>query len=311
VDLVVGLPRSGALAASVIALQLNVNACSAQAYLDDRTLEHGSTRAPKDPAIRFPSDARHVLIVDDAVDTGGSLGAIRPQLERAAASRRQRITFAAVYASPRGRALVDLSFETVAHPRSFEWNLLHRPIVERFCVDLDGVLLPMPDASEITDCEALRRHLETASPRASVSYPIGHLVTALPAAHAALLKAWLRDHRISFGELHHVRQGARGLRGTHADATAKAKLYRQLFDSFLYVTGNSEDARAIAHRSGKSVLAFASQELFSPRTVPAALGHRARSLIRTLRVHLRRHPFTRPARAEQRWRGQTSREASS
>lgn len=283
VDLVVGLPRSGLLAASVIALQLNLNFCSVQSYLDNRPLERGRTRCPRNPRLRFPKDARHVLILDDSVDSGASLGAIRPQLREAAAGNDQQVTFAAVYASPRGRQQVDLHFETIDHPQSFEWNLLHRPIVERFCVDLEGVLYTGPGGGSIEDVKLLRGRPQDTAPSARTSYPIGHLVTTLPEKYSDRIRTWLRHHDLEFGRIHHTAARYAPYPRWKRDAIAKGRLYRGLFDSFLYVTQSAEQAREIARQSAKSVLALESQEVFSQHNVPTALCYRARLLARSLR----------------------------
>ncbi|HEX2099826.1 MAG TPA: phosphoribosyltransferase, partial [Candidatus Synoicihabitans sp.] len=69
VDLVVAIPRSGIVPATVIALGLNVPTTDVDGLLSDRLIASGHTRRLRRPVERV-SDCRHALVVDDSVRTG-------------------------------------------------------------------------------------------------------------------------------------------------------------------------------------------------------------------------------------------------
>ena len=77
VDLVVGVPRSGSLVASMIALGLTLKVTDLDGYLGDPLLPPGNTRQARYSNIVRASDARHVLIVDDSVRSGATLDRVK------------------------------------------------------------------------------------------------------------------------------------------------------------------------------------------------------------------------------------------
>ena len=70
VELVVGIPRSGMLPAMLIALALNIQVTDLQGLKEGRVFQSGRTR--RRGALNTPfDDIKHVLIVDDSVNSGG------------------------------------------------------------------------------------------------------------------------------------------------------------------------------------------------------------------------------------------------
>lgn len=77
VDLIVGIPRSGMLPATMLALHLNRKVCDLGALLGNLPLRHGSTRQSADPQLGLPQDARHIFVIDDSVNSGASMAQAR------------------------------------------------------------------------------------------------------------------------------------------------------------------------------------------------------------------------------------------
>ena len=69
IDLVVGVPRSGMIPATMLATQMNVPLVDADGFLEGRLFRHGSTkrRPDLDQAL---ADERVVLIMDDVIGSG-------------------------------------------------------------------------------------------------------------------------------------------------------------------------------------------------------------------------------------------------
>src|SRR5262249_23652531 len=113
-DLVVGIPRSGTLAANLISLVANVAMTGLEHYAQGRFFSSGSTKAA--PPLRKPmSEMRRVLVIDDSINTGA---AMREARARISASRTvAELTFAAVYGVHLAHREVDLVLEVVPKPR--------------------------------------------------------------------------------------------------------------------------------------------------------------------------------------------------
>ena len=119
-DAIVAITRGGLVPAAVVARELNVRmidtVCIAS-YGDDRKqndLKVIKTIAPEIKMLR--EQGRHVLIVDDLVDTGQTARLVREQLPEA--------HFATVYAKPMGRPLVDTFITEVSQDTwiYFPWD---------------------------------------------------------------------------------------------------------------------------------------------------------------------------------------------
>src|SRR5262245_26615315 len=74
VDLVVGVPRSGLLAASILALHANRPLADLDGFLAGRKLQSGRTRAPSGDGEPL-SNAQRVLVLDDSIRSGKTLEA--------------------------------------------------------------------------------------------------------------------------------------------------------------------------------------------------------------------------------------------
>ena len=73
IDLVVGVPRSGMLPASMIALHLNTPLTDIYSYIDNRPLMAGQTRRVKKNSLSQCNQAKHILVVDDSIASGKSM----------------------------------------------------------------------------------------------------------------------------------------------------------------------------------------------------------------------------------------------
>lgn len=279
VDLVVGIPRSGMLAASILALNLNIRFCDVDFFLKNDALRSGVTRNARYPAINSPSDAKHILIVDDSVSSGESLQLIRNQI--VAERRPQRVTYCAIYTAPSATEKVDVYFEVLKHPRVFEWNLMHRAFLQECCVDIDGVLCVDPTELQNDDGPAYKEFLRNASPLVIPSYPVGHLVTSRLERYRGETEQWLKKHNVAYGMLHMLDlpdAKTRRLLGCHA--SFKAEVYGRLTNTELFIESEPDQAKLIANLSGKHVLCFSTQEMCDPAHSFVQMQNKTRSLAR-------------------------------
>lgn len=257
IDLVVGVPRSGLLVASQIALMRNLKVCSLQEYLSNSILEHGRTRNVSKQSERLISahDARNVLVVDDSIASGSSMEEAKTRILESGAGACYR--FAAVYATPESSSKVDIAFVELSMPRIFQWNLFHRNDLESVFFDMDGIFCVDPTAAQNDDGPAYASFLETAAPYFLPTRKIGGIITSRLEKYREPTERWLKLHGVEYGALHMLDlpdAATRRKLGMHA--IFKANVYRSLSEAHLYVESESEQALEIHRLAGKPVIDF-------------------------------------------------------
>jgi orotate phosphoribosyltransferase len=141
IELVVGIPRSGLLAATLISLALNLPLADLDGFIAGRVLSAGSTRRRALFDLSVGSFKR-VLVVDDSLLSGTSMREAREKI--AAAGQSDRCVFCAVYGPEEQNDAADIVLENVPRPRIFQWNIMNHRVLERCCFDIDGVLCSDP-----------------------------------------------------------------------------------------------------------------------------------------------------------------------
>ncbi len=194
VDLVVGVPRSGLLAASLVSLAINVPMADVEGYCAGRQLATGKTKRTRgmDPAVRDPNRRRRVVVIDDSIFMGSSMREARAKV--AAAWPQDDVTYVAVYGNVRRHPDADLVLEAVPQPRLFEWNVMHHAMLAEACMEIDGVLCPQPEAPGTAV-------LQEAGPLFLPTKPVRTLVTRRPESDRAVTEDWLRRHGVEYGRL--------------------------------------------------------------------------------------------------------------
>lgn len=109
IDLVVGVPRSGLLAANLLSLALNVPMSDLDSFLDGREYTSGSTKPVR--RVTDPSRRRKILLLDDSISSGKAMREVRTRIDRA--SLDADFVFAAVYGIRDQHPEADLVLEKV------------------------------------------------------------------------------------------------------------------------------------------------------------------------------------------------------
>lgn len=267
IEVVAGIPRSGLLAANILALYLNVPLTDVDGLLRGTCYPSGARRRQRKPQpdagsglapdVDFLASPRRVLVLDDSVLGGRAMAKARDRV--ASGNLPHEITYGAVYVSPRRRHVVDVACELLNPPRVFEWNLFHIGLLEEFCVDLEGVLLPSPARAPGT--ADFGTALASATPLVSPSREIGWLVTSRAEADRHLILEWLERHDIRCRNL--VAIGDGGPAGT----AARADLYRDV-EARLYISDSLSGAVQLARMADRQVLCTRTMQLVEPGAVP-------------------------------------------
>jgi uncharacterized HAD superfamily protein/adenine/guanine phosphoribosyltransferase-like PRPP-binding protein len=289
VDLIVGIPRSGLLAANLLALDLNLPLTHIEGFLAGSIFRSGNTRSNMH-SVSCVEDAKHTLVVDDSIYTGATMEAARAQLAKARLSC--KMTFAAVYAAPKVAKHVDVYFEVCPMPRMFGWNYMHHPGLLNCCMDIDGVLCCDPSDDENDDGPAYLGFLRSARPLRIPTQEVGYLVTSRLEKYRPETEAWLESHGVHYRKLimlENCDAETRRRRGLHG--RFKAKVYSTLAAE-LFIESEEAQAVEIVGLSGRPVLCTATQQLVKPKvTSPSFLLRKMTGLKRRLSRQIVRIPM--------------------
>lgn len=253
VDAIVGIPRSGMLAASLIALHLQKPLSDVEGFCRNEVFRR-STRVVT---------ARRILLVDDTVLKGT---AMRDAVTRIGQGRPDaqviRLAVWAALHTPPGSA--DLALDICPCPRAFAWNLWRHKRMPRWAFDLDGVLCRDPRRDENDDGDAYLQFIRTAEPLFVPKRPIGWIVTARLEKWRAATEVWLRQQGIAFGQLIMLDlPDAATRQATGGRGSWKAGVFRNL-PAELFIESNAGQASKIAKGSGKPVWCTSTQTFIRP-----------------------------------------------
>ncbi|MBZ9676457.1 phosphoribosyltransferase [Mesorhizobium sp. ES1-1] len=277
IDLVVGVPRSGILAANLVSLTANIAMTDLDSFIDGKIYTSGISTKRRASLDRGVAEMRKILVIDDSVNRGDAMREARRRIE--AAGIRADFIFASVYGHLPRHDDIDFVFETVPHPRMFQWNFMHHIFLEQSCVDIDGVLCLDPTEAENDDGPAYEKFLGEARPLHGPTRKIGWLVTSRLEKYRKLTEAWLDKHEVRYDKLIMLDLPSKAERqrlGVHG--SFKADFYRKS-GALLFIESEYRQAENIARLSGKPVLCVETHQVMLPQPMSlAALGQATRNL---------------------------------
>jgi orotate phosphoribosyltransferase len=264
-ELIVGIPRSGLLAGTLLALHLNLPMTDVDGLIEGRVLQAGPRyTGDVSELLRKP---RKVLVVDDSILLGRQLESVKARIRAAALPH--TVSYAALYPAPGSEQSVDFFFEVIKTPRCFEWNLMHHPwVLSKTCMDIDGVLCRDPSPAENDDGPEYQQFLDAADRRYLPTAPVRWLVTARLEKYRAATENWLATNGVEYGELmmmDYPDMAAR--RAANAYASHKVEIYRRT-GAILFVESSPTLAAEIARLSGKSVFCLETRKMIDPKLLP-------------------------------------------
>jgi uncharacterized HAD superfamily protein/adenine/guanine phosphoribosyltransferase-like PRPP-binding protein len=270
IDLVVGIPRSGILAANLFCLVTNIPMTDLDSFIDGRIYSSGISTKRRNALDRDLSSIRRILVLDDSILSGKAMRLARDRLE--AAGLCDKVMLGAIFGSQGNHEEADFIFEVVPHPRVFQWNLMHHIILKSSFVEIDGVLCVEPIQAG-NDEPAYRKSLTEAVPLHAPTRWIRTLVTSRSEEYRTETEDWLAHHAIEYGELI-----MRGPPGADWHGIAKGEIYGRS-DARLYIGNDPAQAETIARISGKPALCIETQQMFNANSLSAAaLRQQARNL---------------------------------
>ncbi|OGT57685.1 MAG: hypothetical protein A3E01_02805 [Gammaproteobacteria bacterium RIFCSPHIGHO2_12_FULL_63_22] len=248
IDAVIGVPRSGIIPASMIALQRNIPIL--YSGLESGTSNRCSKRL-----------LERVLVVDDSLDSGKSMERMKSWIHARYSGSTIRFEYAAVYPSHESRVTkVDRWYRVVQGPRAFEWNLFHAGNMATACLDMDGILCLDPPPAAIADDAKYEAWLPNATPFHLPTVPIYAIVTARLERYRTATAEWLRQHGVKFTQLIMAPFERKAELWAAGHGTWKGGIYRELDAAKLFVESSRPQAKEIKRLAGKPVICLEGME---------------------------------------------------
>ena len=268
-DLVVGIPRSGMLPASIISLELNVDLADLKSLIQNTSITRGDSRE-KNLKLRATWDANKVLLVDDSILTGSSL---EKAVNSIPISIRRKLKVLTIYSNEKCKKDVDFILEVVPEPRLFQWNIFHRNILKSSCVDIDGVLCDDPQTWENDDSVNYREFLINAKPKFIPTEMINSLVTNRLEKYRPETETWLCKYNIKYQNLVMLDLESKSERLLQKDYSWHKKNYfKSRSDCLLFIESDKIQAESISAGTGKPVLCIDTNEMIIPNLVSTFTG---------------------------------------
>jgi len=198
-DLIVGVPRSGMLIASIIALKLGKGLTTPE-LLQRNEFWHSSFINEK---LSF-DEIKRVLVVDDSVDTGRTTANAMSRIQ--SMSGDIQITTASLVVRDEAISYVDLYHKIIAPPRVFEWNILHRKIASYWghgvlAIDLDGVLCEDCPQGVDNDEKLYLDWIRNAKPYLIPAFEVDAIVTNRLEMYRQETEQWLKENNVKYKTL--------------------------------------------------------------------------------------------------------------
>ncbi len=248
IDCVVGIPRSGLLAATMIAQYLNKPVAALSYFLQGGYGEMGSYRVVG--SYRY----KKALIVDDLIGTGEAMdkarklvGQMRPEVQA---------IFMAVYAH-RNIDKAEICLVRLKTPRAFSWNVLHHDKIKT-AWDMDGVICRDPPKGVEHPSRRYYEFIQTAEPLIIPTWPVECIVTGRLEPHRDETVRWLKQHGVEYGKLIMKPMGLRGVGNT---PKFKAGHYKKS-KAEIFIESCKRQSPVIAKLSGKPVYCIEEQRFY-------------------------------------------------
>lgn len=252
VDLVVGIPRSGLLAATMISLYLNRPLTDLTGLQEERLLAKGKRAVPGQDMITVQT-AHRILVVDDCVSQGAEMRRAKSVIDRLGLS--DRTTYLSVFSFPENPELADITLQVIPRPMCFQWSFMHTPELKRFCLDIDGVLCRDPTPDEDDDGANYEAFLRSVSPKFLPTAEVGWLVTSRLEKYRTATEDWLARHGVKYTALIMLDLASAAERRARPSIVVdfKAEAYRRS-GALLFVESSPGHAKLIAQASGRPVM---------------------------------------------------------
>jgi len=249
---IMGIPRSGMIAASMISTELHIP----MGIMGCDKFFSGN-RVGSDNGIK----SGKILVIDDSVNSGKTFGIFEKDIK--CLSKNFEVVKAAVYMKKGGENIASLFARYLDVPRIFEWNLFNSFKIQDMILDMDGVLCQDPTIYD-DDGIDYQNNITNAIPLHIPKYPVKAICTSRLERWRSITENWLQYYGVKYGKLIMSSYATADERRKKGDKSAyKAKYYVNLNGS-LFIESSSHQAKRIASIAKRNVLSLEDKKIYLP-----------------------------------------------
>lgn len=258
IDLIVGVPRSGMIPATMISMALSKQLCTLREFLS------GDYKSLCTRRISFSENVKDILIVDDSILSGKAISDTKKLIKESGLEDKYNIKYLAIYYKTEDyKNFVDIAFEKVPSPRVFQWNYLNHVFLQDAAFDIDGVLCYDPTNEENDDGDRYRQFILNARPLFIPQYKIAYIITSRLEKYKEETKEWLKKNNVQYDHLIMLSgYTAEQRKRLNLHAKFKAEQYKKLTDIQLFIESNRNQAQEISRLTNKLCFCATTDELF-------------------------------------------------
>ena len=262
-DAICGVPRSGLIPATYIALRRNIRLVTLSDLLrqPEGVIKRAALR-PNNPICKYNLPyGNRLLIVDDSTSSDSvTFKDLRSKLET---QTDLQITYGAVYRAS-AKSQVDCYYREVAQPRMFEWNWWRNWWTQFALCDLDGVLCEdWKGKSEVSNDLEFAKHVQEVAPLYIPQVPIAAVVTSRIEKYRKETEEWLAKHNVMYSKLiMHSAATPEQRRQMNDHAIQKAEAYKSVPESNFFIESDVRQAAQIFKLTQRPVLCIDSMTMF-------------------------------------------------
>lgn len=139
-DYVVGVPKSGLLPATLIAINKNIELISIEKLIGNiKSNCNINSKNWKKHSQYDCNKSYDILLVDDSVNTGEAINNAKALIKRC--NSNLNIYTLCVFSTMASLNEVDYALEICEQPRVFEWNIVHNRVLEKTLISAKGLLV--------------------------------------------------------------------------------------------------------------------------------------------------------------------------
>lgn len=266
IDFIIGIPRSGMIAASMICSYLNVPLIDINSFVAGMS-PYGGNRLQYFTSSHKTTNK--ILVIDDTVFAGTSMNKTKSMLSNI---KNKQFIYMCIYLEGTGENSVDIYLDDVRKYTNencrivlYEWNILqhHKDFMNKCLYDIDGVFcLDPPDERKE---EMYINYIKNATPLFIPKTPIGGIITYRLIKNKNITEKWLNDNGITYSELKMFNANTWDERNKSGipPEKYKADFYKSKPNYKLFIESNEQQAKKIAEISCKPVYCVETNKLYN------------------------------------------------
>lgn len=274
IDLIVGIPRSGMLPASIISPMINAKLTDLDSFI--RGYVYNVGRSGVDIIDR---PYKNVLVIDDSIQSGRSMIEAKNKIKEIAPT--STITYCAVFASSKSVVHVDIYFEIIDEERFFEWSFTRNHVLNNAFMDIDGVICVNPTKDD--DGPIYSSFIANAHPLFLPQTHVNTIISCRLEKYREKTEEWLCRFNVDYNNLILLDLPDKKTRQAWGKPAQWKASYYKRSDASLFVESSDRQARVIAAITKKPVLCIETNALYESNTKRSLLRRVIRKTLRILK----------------------------